>query len=423
MENRRYENPFSSESGRLEHAKASVSREDAETRRKRLQEIRDTLKDADTKYHAAESDTEEGKKFWEEREGAREALRNALSSDPELATEILKECWHKYFEDELRAGRTIESIVRAQKEGGKDRPDGEEYDFIQKAVGLAVLRKAAGETEREFLEAHHKQAEREALLREAREGARRNEIERVGDPALQEILRRSSFGLKPGQEAMNAMRGSADENGEKPEAGLERLDAEPEEVKRAVKRLLREYLSYQDAHVDDSTKDGMAKAVENSSRAREYGLTLYKLLKKHGQKETEEVAGKMVSDTGKFLRKLGLKPSPFAESKTWAMWDIAKQQYYFELYQKEGRTPEHQKGYLIESPFTEIKHREMIDRHAGWEAYRAYNDERVKDFLERIPKEKADGIKKLLEKPPKENGTLGASDLAELGKLLREATE
>ena len=60
----------------------------------------------------------------------------------------------------------------------------------------------------------------------------------------------------------------------------------------------------------------------------------------------------------------------------------------------------------------------MIDRHVGWEVYQAYRSGSNK-FLDKVRDSRNVGeIKALLERTPKENGTLSSLDLARLGSLI-----
>ena len=171
-------------------------------------------------------------------------------------------------------------------------------------------------------------------------------------------------------------------------------------------------LSYRDANIPEQEKANALRFVRDSDSGRKYADALIEMTKTHNVREFENVAQKMVEECRSVLGKLGIRPTPYTDSKTWGMWDIGKQ-YYFLLHPDENDPK-----YRIADPIADSgKHAEIVHRHVGWEVYAAWR-RGEKDFLERTPEKTRNQIVGYLEREPKHRGTLSSDELAELGSLL-----
>lgn len=194
----------------------------------------------------------------------------------------------------------------------------------------------------------------------------------------------------------------------------EALSAPPTETRESLKKSIIEDLSYQDVDVPIEIKQKMLEDTLTSESANKYAESLAELSEYVGGFESvRAVSGKLVEKMSVEAKRLGILISPFGKSRTWAIWDMGKQYYYF------THPDENDSKYAIGDPFSEAKSEEIVNRHLGWEAYGAYNQNGQKEFLEKIPADKRPSILVLLERKPKDNGTLSSKELAELGALLR----
>jgi hypothetical protein len=179
--------------------------------------------------------------------------------------------------------------------------------------------------------------------------------------------------------------------------------------------MISDYLSYQDMEVPADEKKSMLDWSINSESANKYAEALQDMLAHTSKNQIEGLASHMVFDAKEILKKIGLRGSAFAESKTWAMWDIAKQ-YHYATHPDEADA----KYSNVDPLRSPKKIQEIVDRHVGWEAYRAKDKKFARKF-KKHPLFKT--LNEYLNKKPKENGDLSSKDLAELGALLRKVSE
>lgn len=177
--------------------------------------------------------------------------------------------------------------------------------------------------------------------------------------------------------------------------------------------VLKEYLSYQDADIPEEAKQEALEYSEKSESAKKYVESLLALAKKYRFTRLESEADRMRDECASILERIGVQAGPYAESRTWSLWDIAKQ-YHYVLHPDESDA-----RYDVADPFeSEEKRAEIVNRHVGWEAYGS-SRQGDNDFLDLLSEDKQSAVIELLTQPPKENGTLSSKELAELGALLR----
>jgi len=178
--------------------------------------------------------------------------------------------------------------------------------------------------------------------------------------------------------------------------------------------VIEQYLSYQDAALPTETKQSSLEFSRKSPSASAYAETLLEMTGKYNLYKVEQAAKGMVKECDEVLTQLGILPTPYSKSKTWAMWDIGKQYYYFTHPEKADA------GYTLGDPLeSDEKRQEIVNRHIGWEAFAAFTKRGNKDFIRHVPKERRETALEYLGRVPKENGTLSSKELAELGALLR----
>src|SRR4030042_879965 len=174
------------------------------------------------------------------------------------------------------------------------------------------------------------------------------------------------------------------------------------------RQLLSDYLSFQDVDLEKETKEWILSQNLSSGNAKKYADSLMELAEKYNLENIKEKAGELVASTSDLLKKIGIKPSEFARSQTWAIWDMAKQQFYLSHPDKVDSK------YSIEDPMSsKNKQLEISDRHLGWEVYAAYQSGNH-SFLNKLKDRNIRAeIEDYLLKPSKDNGTLSSRDLAD----------
>ena len=179
--------------------------------------------------------------------------------------------------------------------------------------------------------------------------------------------------------------------------------------------LLKAYLSYQDAPLPPDVKAETLQYTVEDQSAKKYAMSLVDMSSTHTIQTLERAARAMTDECINTLHRLGIQPSPYGESVTWAMWDMSKQFYFF------THPGENDSNYSVGDPLIDqTKYEEIVDRHVGWEAFAAYNGNEERDFVGQIHNpEIRTQVTSYLDRTPKENGTLSSKELAELGALLR----
>jgi hypothetical protein len=179
--------------------------------------------------------------------------------------------------------------------------------------------------------------------------------------------------------------------------------------------IVEHYLSYQDTELSEDLKKEILKHNEQSESAQKYAETLSSTLTVYGSEKMEDMVEGMIDECEGILERIGITASQYSKSKTWAMWDIAKQLFYLEHPEERDEKYEVGNPILIRS-----KRQEIVDRHIGWEAYGAYNKSEDRNFIEKLGATK-DKVLEFLNKEAKNNGTLSSKDLAALGALVRDS--
>ena len=193
---------------------------------------------------------------------------------------------------------------------------------------------------------------------------------------------------------------------------FETLSPQSAEVIR--NQILERDLAYQDIDMLPEQKESYKQWVHSSDSAKKYAESLINASGSGGvesiRTQAREIRDQMLSEANR----IGVPMSAHGKSLSWVMWDIGKQYHFFT--NPEQNDPRYELGNPLQS---ESKREEILNRHIGWEAYAAFqgnaeyrarvqNDPRLRDALS------------LFTKAPKMNRSLSSSDLAELGRLLRE---
>jgi hypothetical protein len=299
------------------------------------------------------SSDKESRIRWNEREAKKQQLMDLLSANPDTARAMFQSFWKEHFKGKLASGHTVQNLRNA--DDGTGHPTDEMFDLVYTA------------------------------FRNSPEG--RGNEESAVQAAIDE-LESEMLAQTPAPEVKPE---SSTDNGE----------------------IIENYLSYSDADIPQEDKDQALASSMNNPQAVKYAESLKGLIKEHGEKQLREIAEDMQAQCASRLLKYGIIPGPYTMSKSWAMWDMGKQQYFF-THQDEADA-----RYDLGDPLSDEKQEEIVDRHVGWEAYNAFmaKDGEFMDNLARIPN--AEQVKAILTIPAKKNGTLSALDLARLGALLK----
>jgi len=179
--------------------------------------------------------------------------------------------------------------------------------------------------------------------------------------------------------------------------------------------ILEHDLAYQDVELPEQTKIAMLEWSKGSTSASKYAESLEQMSGNESLERLRQLADIIKGEMITAAKKIGLPISVYGKSKSWAMWDLGKQFYYFLHPEQSGVK------YEIANPLSsEKKQREIVDRHLGWEAYAAFNSPESVEWRNTISADpKFSKAIEILNKKPKENKTLSSFDLAALGALLR----
>jgi hypothetical protein len=188
-----------------------------------------------------------------------------------------------------------------------------------------------------------------------------------------------------------------------------------------ISDIIKNEFAYQDVELSEETKKKALDWSSSQENSKKYAEAFSLMLRKRSLEEIEKISYTMVEKCNQILDNLGIKAGPYSKSRTWAMWDIAKQ-FYFLTHQEEA-----DKKYTIGHPIDSTeKQKEIIDRHVGWEVYGAYRkmtDEEKRVFLSKFTNDiVSQQISLLLNKIPKMDNTfsktLSSLDLSTLGNLV-----
>lgn len=176
-----------------------------------------------------------------------------------------------------------------------------------------------------------------------------------------------------------------------------------------------EQLSYIDVLSDDE-KAGYIAYTESSPNGMKYAAELQKLVLSEGEDKLSEVVTKAITKLKEGLAAIDLGSSRFGESKSWVLWDIAKQMYYV------NNPGEADPSYTIANPLEDpAKMQEIIDRHVGWEIYTQFakTPDADKPLFVYNHELDTDETMRILSIPPKPGVGLSSKDLAALGAEIR----
>jgi len=131
-------------------------------------------------------------------------------------------------------------------------------------------------------------------------------------------------------------------------------------------------ISYADVLDSDEAKSAV-EYTKNSENGMKYAHQLQKIVAEKGLATVMSLAEKLKDKCLEDLKSLGIKPTKFAESTSWALWEIAKQHYFFEHPDEVSDEYSGQNYVYIANPLEQdhagkLKQEEIIDRHLGWEA-------------------------------------------------------
>lgn len=179
---------------------------------------------------------------------------------------------------------------------------------------------------------------------------------------------------------------------------------------------IKAYLSYQDT-VPEGKREDEFQGTLNLPSAHTYARALLDLFSSHGEKAVIERARLIVSECGEVLAALGMEPSCWGRSISFAAWDMAKQHYFY-THQTQAT-----EKYPPRDPMTdETLRAEIVNRHVGWEVYSAFSAGSFthEDIEHRVPPRSRTQVVELLQTPPKpENNSLSSWQLSLLGAFLR----
>lgn len=181
-----------------------------------------------------------------------------------------------------------------------------------------------------------------------------------------------------------------------------------------------EHLSYLDVLKDNEKERAIVANLRNPSGLR--GARA--LLEIKDRPEFESRIAAIRADYQKAMDALGIAGTRYGKSKTWSVWDVAKQHHYH----THPESADKRHPYHIGDPLTDSQvARDISNRHLGWEVYGwiRYKNFDVANALPRLNKTHPSFEKILdivLQQPNSSinEGELSSYDYAQLGALIRE---
>lgn len=208
--------------------------------------------------------------------------------------------------------------------------------------------------------------------------------------------------------------------------------AEKERKEQELKRIgnaAADYLIYADiANVlPDQQKNRIeqlalklrAGQVEGSNK--KYAETLLEMREKYTPAKVEQTSTGIWVEMKNLMQEIDLPMSAYGASKSWVLWDMAKQTYLAE------HSAESNADYTLGNPMeNENICRQISDRHLGWELYGLYRSSadarrKIGEVLQNSPH--APRAQQLFNKDPNSRGTLRSIELEVLGEVIRTAME
>jgi len=352
--------------------------------RKRIDGAEEEREEIRKRFPELEQGSEEKRKNCVKKYSLEDEYGHILKSNPLLCREVYVNTIKKYIEKELNAGRTLQDIDTYFI------PRSKELDLITDSF-ISIY--GAGDPQSVILDEIIEQFKQDGRYTEKQNTT--NAGKEIPKTVTEDTLFASGKNLKNIDTA-------------------EKQETANEFIKENI---IKNYLSYKDTGLSEELKKKMLEYNMQSGNAMRYAEAIIEFSKKYNLNMLEQKSGEMVGKCLDVLKNIGIKPSDYAVSKTWANWDVAKQFYYF------THPEEINPKYKIQDPLSSAnKSQEIINRHVGWEIYRAYNQGKEREFLYKIKDiGLREQIKEMLNSAPKENGTLSSWKLAELGLLIGEA--
>jgi|GEM_PF-2893938 len=127
-------------------------------------------------------------------------------------------------------------------------------------------------------------------------------------------------------------------------------------------------LTYPDAPLEEPVRAVAVEHAMQSDSTVYYAHELQGMVGEIGLEKVLELASYMRDAGVAATRALGIEPSPYARSVTWALWDMAKQRYMSKPENLEEAGPDYLYRDQTGDPITTPAVRQtIIDRHVGWE--------------------------------------------------------
>jgi hypothetical protein len=197
---------------------------------------------------------------------------------------------------------------------------------------------------------------------------------------------------------------------------------EPLKTPDTLEEVVAKYFSYPDVGTPEQLVNRV-QATFAMPNARNYAEALMELANRESMQKVVDLADDMKKAMLGDARRLHMPVSAFGRDRSWAMWDIGKQFY---LSKHPDKSSDEYKDKLAD-PMADTqegneKKLEIVNRHIGWEARRAYS-RNISKWKEEVSSKEAlfASAMPLLSRPPeKSDGQLHSYELTELGSLLHQ---
>lgn len=312
--------------------------------------------------------------------------------------------------------------VEAEKQS--EEPQTPEEDGLSKEIGEVrkMTEKLSGEVGRLL----RKIDEQNAALKDAavREEELKKKVEELDEKKRIAEDKKAKI-AKAKADVEDKARKEAEEKARKEQEEKERREQELKRIGNAA----ADYLEYADIadllspqeknRIEQKVKTLREGKVEGSTK--KYTETLLRMRDKYTPDKVDQASTDIWVVLKNLMQDIDLPMSAFTVSKSWVLWDMAKQTYLAE--HPDESTPDYKLGNPMED--AEIC-QQISDRHFGWEMYWKYKTSadakrKIDGILINSPR--AREAQQFFAKVPTSKGTMRSIELQELGKIVRTAME
>lgn len=132
--------------------------------------------------------------------------------------------------------------------------------------------------------------------------------------------------------------------------------------------IIEHLFGYEDITISDKERERLSDDANRQGKAEKYAHALREAFIRYGTEYVDQVANEIKESAIDFLDSAGINYSKYTNSRSWVLWDMARQYHYLLNPRQAPRR------YRIADPLTDqVRYQEIIDRQIGWEVYNTPN--------------------------------------------------